>query len=326
MRMRSYAKRTAFLAGATAAFAPLVLRTPSAAQALAPLKLAAPANDSATTALYAVHAGWFKGAGLDVDLTAMNSGAAVAAAVAGGAVNVGLSSLVTIIEAHARGVPFTLVAPSGYVSSDVLFAAFVVRTDSAIRSVRDLAGKTIASPGLKDLNALSIMAWIDQSGVDSRTAHFVELSQPASIAAIAEGRVDGAILGTPALTSALESGKLRVLGNPFDAIAKRFQHIAWFTTQSYAEQNRDALMRFSHVMHDAAVYCNAHPRDTVPLVAQFDNIDPKIVERMVRVPFAEYVDGRMIQPLVDAAAKYKIIERSFDASELVSSTAEKPPR
>jgi len=324
--MHALTRASALGAVSASAFGLALVRTPLTAQTLVPLKLVAPANDSATSALYAVHAGWFKKAGLDVELIPMSSGAAVAAAVAGGAANVGLSSLITIIEAHTRGVPFVLIAPSGYIASDVPFAAFVVRKESPIRSVRDLNGKTIASPGLKDLNAVAIMAWIDQGGGDVRTVRFVELSQPASVAAIAEGRVDGAILGTPTLTSALDSGKLRALGNAFDAIGKRFQHIAWFATQTFTERNRESVTRFARVMHDAAIYCNEHPADTAPLVAQFDNVDPKVVERMVRVPFAEYVDGRMIQPLVDAAAKYKIIERSFDAAELVSPLAEKPPR
>ena len=324
--MRSSATLCALLAVSTAVLAASAVPAPLASQPLVSLKLAAPANDSATSALYALRAGLFRRAGLDVELVPMNSGAAVAAAVAGGAVNAGLSTLLTLIEAHARGVPFVLVAPSAYVSSDVPFAEFVVQKDSAIRTARDLNGKTIASPGLRDLNAVSILAWIDQNGGDSKTVHFVELSQPASIAAIEEGRIDGAILGTPTLTTALESGKLRVLGNPFDAIGKRFQHIAWFTSQSYADQNRDALARFSRVMRDAAIYCNAHPHETDALVAQFDGVDPKLVARMVRVQFAEYVDGRLIQPLVDAAVKYKVIDRGFDAAELVSAAAEKPPR
>lgn len=313
-------------ASALAAIAAASLGKRALAQTLVPLTLVAPTNDSATSALYALHAGWFAKAGLDVTLSPMNSGAAVSAAIAGGAADVGLSSLVTIIEAHTRGVPFTLVAPSAYVSSDVPFAAFVVRKDSPIAAPRDLNGKTIASPGLKDFNAVAIMAWIDQGGGDAQTAHFVELPQPASVPAIVEGRIDGCILGTPTLTAAVDSDRVRVIGNPFLAIGKRYQYIAWFTTKNFADQNRDAVARFSRTMRDAAVYCNAHPGDTAPLVAQFDGVDLGIVQHMVRVPFAEYVDGRAIQPLVDAVAKYGVIERSFDAAELVSPYALKPPR
>src|SRR5579863_7983343 len=76
------------------------------AQEIAAVKIAAPANDTATSAIYAVKAGLFKRAGLSVEITPMASGAAVAAAVAGGAVQFGNSSLVTLIEAHAKHLPF----------------------------------------------------------------------------------------------------------------------------------------------------------------------------------------------------------------------------
>jgi len=302
--------------------APRVLR----AADIPVLHLAAPANDTATSALYALHAGLYTKAGLDVDLKAMNSGAAVSAAVAGGAVDVGLSSLITLIAAHGRGLPFTLIAPSGIISSDVPFTGFLVRKDAPIASGRDLNGKTVASPGLRDLNAIASMAWIDANGGDAQTVRFVELSQPASIAALDEGRIDGMILGTPTLTEALATGKFRVLADAFSAVSKRFEHIAWFTTNDFAAKNRDALVRFARVMHDAAVYCNTHPADTAPLVAEFDKVDVAVVQRMVRVPFAPYLDPRMIQPLVDVAYKYKVVDRDFDAAELISPLALKPPR
>lgn len=309
-------------AAAAAAAAP---RGARAADALA-LRLAAPANDTATPALYALHAGLFEKAGLDVELRAMNSGAAVSAAVAGGAVDVGLSSLITLIAAHARGVPFTLVAPSGIISSDVPFTALIVRKDAAIASGGDLNGKTVASPALHDLNAIGAMAWIDRNGGDVRTVRFVELSQPASIAALDDGRIDATVLGTPTLTEALDSGKFRVLARPFDAVARRFEHIAWFTTSDFAAKNAPGLERFTRVMHDANVYAGAHPEETAPLVAQFDKVDVAVVLKMVRVPFAEYLDARMIQPLVDAAFRYRVIEKNFDATELIGAVALRPPK
>jgi NitT/TauT family transport system substrate-binding protein len=317
--------RTRFAGSAAAALAaPAVPRAALAVDAPL-LRLAAPANDTATSALYAVHAGLYTKVGLNVDLKPMNSGAAATAAVAGGAVDVGLSSLITLIAAHGRGLPFTLIAPSGIISSDVPFTGFLVRKDAPIASGRDLNGKTVASPALRDLNAIASMAWIDANGGDSQSVRFVELSQPASIAALDEGRIDGMILGTPTLTEALATGKFRVLADAFTAVSKRFEHIAWFTTTDYAAKSRDTLVRFARVMHDAGVYVNAHTAETAPLVAEFDKVDLAVVQRMVRVPFAPYLDRRMIQPLIDVAYKYKVIDRNFDASEMISPLALKAP-
>lgn len=304
----------------------LAAGTRASAQEAPAIKIAAPANDTVTSALYAVKAGLFKKAGLNVEVTAMNSGSAVAAAVAGGAVQIGNSSLITIIEAHAKKIPFTLVATSGMIETDVPYAALVVRKDSPIRNARDLNGKTISTPGLKDFNAISSMAWIDQNGGDSTTVRYIELSAPASLQAVAEGRVDATIIGTPFLTLGLENGSVRVLGKAFDAVAKRFIHIGWFTTEEYAAKNRDVIERFARVMHDAALYCNAHQAETADLIVEFGKVDPKIATRMARVTFAEYLTAPMIQPLIDVAVKYKAIDQRFNAQELISPYALKPPR
>jgi NitT/TauT family transport system substrate-binding protein len=290
------------------------------------IRIAAPPNDTATSALYAVKAGLFKRAGLNVELTPMNSGAAVASAVAGGAVQFGNSSLVTLIEAHAKHIPFTLVATSGMIETNVPYAAFVVRKDAPYKTARDLNGKTIATPALRDLNAIAIMDWVDQNGGDSSSLHFIELPASATLQAIADGRVDAAILGTPILTQGLETGQIRVFAKAFDAIAKRFIHIAWFTTEDYAAKNRAIVERFARVMHDAAVYCNAHQSETVDMIAEFGKLDPNVVRRMARVTFAEYLTAPEIQPLVDVAAKYRVIDRPFNAQELISPYALKPPR
>jgi NitT/TauT family transport system substrate-binding protein len=307
---------------ATAAAAALPVR----AQETPAIKIAAPTNDTATSALYAIKSGLFQRAGLNVDIVPMNSGAAVASAVAGGAVSIGNSSLVTIIEAHAKGVPFTLVATSGMIETNVPYSEMVVGKDSPYRTARDLAGKTAASPALRDLNAISMAAWIDRNGGDSTKVRFVELPAPAIPQAIAAGRIDTGIVGTPYLQAGIEDGTIRVFAKAFDAVAPRFIHIAWFTTTDYANRNRDAVERFARVMHDAAIYCNSHQAETAPLIIEFGKVDPKLASKMARVTFAQYLSAPLIQPLVDVAAKYKVIDQRFDAGDLISPLALKPPR
>jgi NitT/TauT family transport system substrate-binding protein len=291
------------------------------AQELPLIRIAASTNDSTTPAIYAIKAGLFKNAGLNVELTAMNSGAAVASAVAGSAIQIGNSSLLNLIEAHVKHVPFTLVGTSAMIDPSVLYGALVVKKDSPIRTGRDLNGKTIAVPALQDFDWVSARAWIDQNGGDSSTVRFIELSSAASLQAVVDGRIDTTILAVPTLTQGMDTGSLRVLGNAFEAIAKRYIYIGWFTTQDYATKNRDVVERFSRVMHDAAVYCNAHHAETADLIVQFAKLDPKIAAHMQRVTFAENLTPSLIQPLIDVAAKYKAIDKGFDASELINSNS-----
>jgi NitT/TauT family transport system substrate-binding protein len=309
---------------ATLAVAPGLLRRPAGAQE-AGVTVATLINDTATAALYASKAGLFKKYGINAELQIMNSGAAAAAAIAGGAAQFGISSLVTLIEAHERGVGFTLVAPAGTVTSDVPYSQFVVRKDVVFKSGRDFNGRTVGVPALKDLDSVAIMNWVDQTGGDSKTLRFVEIPASAAVAAIEEGRIDGANLNTPTLTRALEGGKLRTLAQIFDAIAPRFTNTGWFTTAEYVTKNRGLVERFARAIRESALYCNAHHAETVPLVAQNAKLDEALVARMPRITFGEYLNAREIQPLIDVAFKYKAIEKRFDAQELISPAALRRP-
>ena len=228
----------------------------------------------------------------------------------------------TLIDAHSRGVPFTLVAGGGLITSDSLYAAALVRKDSPLKTGADLNGKTFAVPAIKDLNQIAAMAWTDQNGGDSRTVKFIELSASATIPAIEDGpRRRGDDVGTPALTIALEGGKTRVFAKIFDAIGKRFENVGWFTTTDYVKANPDIVTRFAGVMRQANVLANAHHAETAALLADYFKGDPQLFARMARVEFAEYLEPREIQPLIELAAKYKAIDRSFPAQELISPLA-----
>jgi len=295
------------------------LATPQAVrpQELPTIQVASVTNDTCSAILYAIKLGLFQKAGLNVDFQGMSSGAAASAAVAGGSAQFGQSSLVTLIDAHARGIPFTLVAPSGIITKGSGYAAALVRIDSPIKTGADLNGKTFAVPAIKDLNQIAAMAWVDQNGGNSQTLKFIELSAPATVAAIEDGRVDAANVGTPTLTVALAGGKTRILAHVFDAFGNRFANTVWFTTSDYAKANPDVVARFTGVLRQAAQLANTHHAETAALLADYFKGDPKVYASMARVEFAAALDPRDIQPLIDAAAKYKAIDHAFPAQEMI---------
>jgi NitT/TauT family transport system substrate-binding protein len=309
-------KRAGFIAAAAAT---ALWPRRSQAQPLATLRVAMPgAVDDGAPLLYAMHSGAFKAAGIDVNLTLMKSGAAIASAVAGGAIDIGLSSIVPLIGAHTHGIPFVFVAPAAIYTSTAPYAALLVKKDSPLKTPRDLNGKTLASPALKDLIATSNLAWIDQNGGNSTTVKIVELPGSAVLAALDNGRIDGGTLLEPRLSQALESGTVRVLGTPFDAYGKRFVISSWFSTTDYVRANTDVIRRFARVIREANAYSNTHHAATAPLLAALAKVDVGTITRSTRVEYGDALNVKELQSVVDVTAKYKVIDRPFDADELIS--------
>src|SRR6202050_1252783 len=199
------------------------LARPAPAQSgLTTLHVGTNAADDVTPLLWAKATGMFAKAGLDVDIQKLTSGSAVTSATIGGSLDIGRSSVLPLISARSRGVPVMLIAPAELTEGEDPSGALIVLKDSPINSGRDLNGQTLASPSLKDYFEVSVRAWIDANGGDSKTTKFVELPIASDLAALEAGRIAAVGLPNPFLANALATGKVRVLGRPNTAIAKRF--------------------------------------------------------------------------------------------------------
>lgn len=300
-----------------------VALSPARAWAAAPivLKMAAAGDDDVTPILYGQQSGIFAKAGLSIELQALGSGSATAAAVAGGSIDIGKSSLAALIAAHARGIGFQILTPASIYDDATPVAGFIVSKDAGITNVRDLNGKTVAASSLKDLIAIATQSWIDQNGGDSKTVHFIELPSSAVTAALEQNRIVGATMVTPALARALESGKGRLLGKSFGAIAKHFMIAGWFTTKDWLAKNPDTAKRFVEAFREAAAYTDTHHAETVDLLAKYSKLKPATIRGMTRSTAGSVVDPKDIEPVIAACLKYGVIEKSFPASELIAPLA-----
>lgn len=296
--------------------APLLAQTTPSVQ----MRAGSPLDDEATPYLWAMQSGLFKRSGIDAQVEPTASGSVTAAGVLGGAYDLGQSSVTSLCSAHVRGLPLVLVAPAGLFDAAQKQYALVVRNDAPIKSGADLTGKTVSVSALNDYFSLTVRAWTDARGGDSTTVKLVEVPMPLSAAAVVSGRVDAAALVEPFLGVALAAGNVRSIGDPGDAIGQVYLQSSWFMSKDFSEKNPDVVLRFIRVMREAQTYVNAHHAETAPLLAQFTKVDPnKIPAERTRQGVA--FDLTLIQPLIDAAAKYKMIAARFDARDFIHPAA-----
>jgi NitT/TauT family transport system substrate-binding protein len=281
-------------------------------------------TDDATPIIYAQRSGMFAKAGLDVQIDKANSGAAIAAAVLAGSFDIALSNLVTLMTAHGRGVGFTLLAAAGSYSSKTPFSELVVARDSTASTGKDLNGKTIATPALDSLSTLVISAWVDREGGDSRTLKFVEIPISAAPAALELHRIDASLMNDTVLSTALASGNVRILAPAMDAVAPEFPYSGWFTSSAWAAKHRDLVQAFARVVAESTAYTNAHHSETAAMLAAFTGQTVEVIEHSNRPELGTTLHLSQIQPLIDLAAKYKIISRAFPARELVDPAVARP--
>jgi NitT/TauT family transport system substrate-binding protein len=307
------------------AFLALAVRS-STGQSYTTIHVSGPPIEAFKPVYYGIRAGIFQRYGLNVEPLLANSGNAALAGITGGSADIAFTSLLPVIQAHLRGIDFQVITAANFYDTERPVAVLLVAKNSPIRSGRDLNGQTVSSTALKDLNAAATLAWVDQNGGDSRTLKVIELPSSAALASIDEGRIAAVTLGAPFMEQALNSGKVRVLAKSYDAIGKKFETSGYVATGDYVRKNLDTMQRFARAMHEAVIYTNSHMPETVGIVASYSGVEPAIIAKSARAIDPEFVDVKNIQPLIDAAAKYGIIEHGFNADEIISSAAMRPAK
>ena len=308
--------RAQALAGAAAVIAaPNIVR----AQGLEKIRLAGVPSDDLTSVYYAIKNGMYEKAGLQLEIMPTASGTIATTAVIAGTYEMGKGSAIASLVAHLRGLPLVVVANGSVWDPKVPYNLGLVAADSTIKTGADLNGKVGATSALNDLNQLAIEAWVDKNGGDSKTMKWVEIPcNSASGASLAEHRVDVCALQEPVLSAELAAGKVRVLGPVYSAISDHFVFGVFFCNKEWASKHADVVKRWVRTTYEATAYTNAHHAETVALMADITKIPAPIISKMARVDNATQAtsDPSLLQPLIEAAAKYKFIPRTFPAKDV----------
>jgi NitT/TauT family transport system substrate-binding protein len=291
------------------------------AQGVPPLRLGAGPVDVAVPLVYAAKSGLYKKYGLNVEIVKLSNGPSIASAVAGGAIELGQAATLSVVQAHAKGLPFTVIGNLSYYDASKPDQGLFVLASSPLRAPKDLEGKTVATVSVEGMPALVTSAWLDARGVDRSTVKYVEMPAAAMLAALEQNRIDAAVLYEPFFTANLNSGKVRVFGYVYDAIAKRFSSAVIFGQEKWVSEHRDVVDRFIRASQEAAVYVSAHESESTQLIAEFAGVDAGAVANVRHGGRGIILNPGEIQPVIDAAAKYGFIAKAFPAQEMICSCA-----
>jgi taurine transport system substrate-binding protein len=215
--------------------------------------------------------------GHEFEWTAFDSGASINTAFLGGALDLAVigSSPVAQAISPPLAVPYQVIELLNVIGTS---EALVVRPGLGIGSVRDLSGRKIAAP-FGSTAHYSLLAGLQQNGVDPGTVSLVDLEPQNILAAWERGDVDGAYVWTPTLsslqktgTTLVDSAQLAASGTP---------------TLTFAVAGRDFLAQQPQIV-------SAWLKATNAAIKQIST-DPGIVAQAVSKQIGSSVDDALAQ-------------------------------
>lgn len=220
----------------------------------------------------ALEKGYYAERGIDVRPTAINSGTDLAVMVSTEELDAAISGIGPAFwNGIDSGLPLSVIAP-GHEEGIPVATPLMVGADSEITSVDQLAGKRVSvnAPGATEywLNAA-----LETGGLTIEDVDLQYMTFPDAVTALSSEALDGAMIGEPLATSAVQQGAARILTEDFDVAG--VQVTAVYGNSDWVNENEETAVNF------VAAYLQAC-RDLVD--APNDPLNLTIINKYTDVP------------------------------------------
>jgi NitT/TauT family transport system substrate-binding protein len=252
--------------------------------------------------------GEFRKAGLDVDIVSTRGGSENVQAVLTGAVDIGYGpGIASVLAAAMQGANIKLIS-SGFVGQSDSF--FYVRSDSPIKSIEDLKGKTLAFTRPGAVSEAILLALKTERKIDFKTVSGGAMD--AIFAMTMTKQIDVGYSVPPFGLDAERKGDIRVVFNG-DAIESQRDVVSRvnIANSDFVRLRREIAVRFLKVLNQCIAWMYENKTEGVKIYAALNKID----EGVASGALIYYPQSKMtLAPLLgfDAAIKQAIGDKFID--------------
>ena len=240
----------------------LIIAATSSVLAADKLKVAIPQKGfwDSSWVEFAEAAGFFKEAGLEVEIFWTEGGAQTVATVVSGSVDVALSNgILAAINAYVKGGPDT---PYRIISAQMTGANelfWYVKADSPIKSLRDADDKTAAFSAPGSSSNLILLSLLKQAGSKAKPTATGGL--PGTLTSTMTGQIDIGWAVPPFALRELQDNKIRIIARAREATElKDLTLRVNITTAETLRTKRAAITRLMQVYDKAITWAYANPK------------------------------------------------------------------
>jgi NitT/TauT family transport system substrate-binding protein len=156
--------------------------------------------------------GMYSDAGITVELHEYNNGGDLMSAMASGDLDVGYVGIAPVVSSISKGVPVKIVAGAQNEGSGL------VAHDSSITSIKDLKGKTIATPGEASIQNVLLKYDLKKNGLSSSDVNSPAMKVASMNDALKTGSIDAMLTYEPFVSISEKNNNQKVVERSGDII------------------------------------------------------------------------------------------------------------
>ena len=199
--------------------------------------------------------GFFKEENLTIEPQLAEGGAAIIPSVMSGDYQIGFSNTTSLVIAASKKLPVQIISQGvlGGTTQEDAWDSVVVPKGSAVKTPKDLEGKTVAVNTLNNIGPLTINNLMEKNGADYTKIKYVEVPFPEMGAALEAKRVDAAFTVEPAYSGAVAAGGTPIASSYVET-APNLTVATYFASKQYIAENGEVVQRFKRAMEKSLDY------------------------------------------------------------------------
>jgi NitT/TauT family transport system substrate-binding protein len=269
------------------AAATVTLANASAAQdlGLTTLRIANFTNANVLPLFYGMEKGYFKAAGLDVQIVKVSDGAASVAAVASGQADIGWSATAVPMFARANGVKIKIFMTAGQEGPPDHYGTFIDATGkSGITKFSQMNGKTVLINAFGTATELAIRERLMKAGVPWNDVKKVIVPFPQMPAALQLGDADAAVTIQPMQTLIMANkaiaAKVLDTGTLMESHKAPVTAACYFAMGGWLAEHRAAVLAFGRAYLRATKEVRASAELRTELLVKLVGMKPALASLM----------------------------------------------
>jgi len=261
--------------------------------------------------------GFFAEQNLDLAIQNTQGGAEAVPGVVSGQFQFAFANMISLLLGHAKGLPLKVVAAGNFSTGKPEdFGGIIVPAGSAVKTMNDLEGKTLAVNQINNIGGVTVRAAMRKASGDPDKIKFIEVPFPQMPAALGEKRVDAAWVVEPFLTVARGQGAT-VLDWNFADTAPSLMIAAYFTTRDYAQANPDIVKRFTAAINKSLSYAAAHPDEARAILLIYTKIEKPTADKLNLPMWTPEINRASVGVLADLMVQDKLVTQKPDVDALL---------
>lgn len=260
--------------------------------------------------------GMFAKRGINIDIQRAASPIPVVASLVSDQAQFGFVTTPVLINANREGTKVKCVSPiDGQVSPTRDASALVAKPGSGIRSLADLSGKSVAVVQLASINLIGAKKLIEDAGATG--TKYVAMPFPQMPQALADGRVDAAVITSPYVEQALDAGAV-ALAHPSSDLLPNGTIYCWAGTQQYLDRNPEVAKNFQDAMTEAIEYTKGHEQEALDTLVKYLDLSPEDARKQV-IPsnYVPEINVASIGQIQDLMSQQGAIDSTVNPADLV---------